>query len=691
MHLKSIILRDWKAYVQARFDFPAPEGDRKIILIGAENGYGKTSLFEAIVLGLFGRDGLPLIARAPFTGAGDDRLSVSYKEFLETALHARAVEEGRTSCSVQLTFEDDNEPIELRRVWYFSSTGVLKPYDEDVQVFEGATRKAKGPSGLSGQDRLDWYRDYIARTFLPYYLAAFFMFDGERVSEFADKDMSVQVRSGIEGLLGIPVLRELAEDLRDYARAKRGPAKGGGDGNLPRLEQERDQIKVQLNAKKERIAVLEPSIAHLRNEQERITKELAGFGAGTQAQMQELVTRLSEHRKEAEAGAEQLRQLLSEDLSLALSGASLRTDTIERLRREQIREDWLTGRAQGDKGLERFLGKLDAAVGTISPNLTPDQRLALADRVRQAWDSIWHPPPVDCADSIRHAYLRGADRARTQEALAHADKLGATTIVQLLDDISSHQAAAARLQEELSRTQGIGPELDAKRQALREINTSLDKENRELGGLRNEETALTAQLDKIDKDIARLMAHMDQRQPEIRRATRALSVSSLVDELVSDAVPGQIAAVGQAMTEAHRQMYHKKDLIKQIEITPECEVRLLSYKDRDLRDLDLSAGEKQIFTQALISAIASVSGRGYPLLVDTPLGRLDRDHREGVLKHLAHRDSQVILLSTNTEVVGPYLAAIQKNVAKTFLIRHEQDGDIGRSWPVDGYFEEVNS
>ena len=64
MHLRHLVLQDWKAYVNGRFEFPAPTPRRNVVLIGAKNGYGKTSLFEAIVLGLFGRDGLPLIARA---------------------------------------------------------------------------------------------------------------------------------------------------------------------------------------------------------------------------------------------------------------------------------------------------------------------------------------------------------------------------------------------------------------------------------------------------------------------------------------------------------------------------------------------------------------------------------------------------------------------------------------------------
>lgn len=160
----------------------------------------------------------------------------------------------------------------------------------------------------------------------------------------------------------------------------------------------------------------------------------------------------------------------------------------------------------------------------------------------------------------------------------------------------------------------------------------------------------------------------------------------MLDELCADALPLQTTAIAKEMTKAIRAMAHKKDLFQRVNITSDSEVQLLGPDGRNLREIDLSAGEKQVFTQALFAAVTAVSERIFPLVIDTPLGRLDDEHRIGVLKHLAQRSSQVILISTNTEVVGPYLQAIRSRVAKAYRIENKTEGDIGSSWPVEGYF-----
>ena len=96
MHISSIKLRDWKAFESAAFEFPQPGSRKNVVLIGGRNGYGKTTLFEALALGLFGRDGLALVLRAG-VAADEQRLSQNFRSFIERALFTGALPSGRNS------------------------------------------------------------------------------------------------------------------------------------------------------------------------------------------------------------------------------------------------------------------------------------------------------------------------------------------------------------------------------------------------------------------------------------------------------------------------------------------------------------------------------------------------------------------------------------------------------------------
>ena len=223
MHLRSVQLINWRSYSNARFEFPRPHGERNVTLVMAPNEYGKTSLFEALTLGLFGKDGLILVPRARAAVGNDtgDRLKASYSKFLEGTLHRRAAETGPPECIVKLEWEDEaGDWIEIKRTWYFRADGAHRIADDQLQIYEGERRAPIAPPP-NDEDRDRWYRDWIAQRFLQPSLAEFFLFDGEQVQRYAGRDMSKQVRDGIEGLLGLPVLRVLKDSLAKYAQNRR--------------------------------------------------------------------------------------------------------------------------------------------------------------------------------------------------------------------------------------------------------------------------------------------------------------------------------------------------------------------------------------------------------------------------------------------------------------------------------------
>src|SRR5262245_23765262 len=61
MYLREVTLRNWRSYRSANFKFGEPKGKKRVVLVGAMNGTGKTSLLMALYLGLFGREAMAFV------------------------------------------------------------------------------------------------------------------------------------------------------------------------------------------------------------------------------------------------------------------------------------------------------------------------------------------------------------------------------------------------------------------------------------------------------------------------------------------------------------------------------------------------------------------------------------------------------------------------------------------------------
>lgn len=694
MHLASITLRDWKAFEVARFEFPPPSASKNVVLIGGRNGFGKTSLFEALAIGLFGRDGLRLVNRAG-SASDEQARTQSFREFMERALFSGALSQGRRSCKISLEFLDESgEPISIERTWYFSDAGRLKAGEgaEQVRILAGVSRKAIGP-GRSEQDPDGWYRDWIARTFLPTSLAGFFLFDGESASIYADRDMGVQVRDGIEGLLGLNWLRQLAKDLRVYAGHKRLQIpRGVSTEAIDELEASIGEMEAEIDAAQRLKDQLEEEWRQSDSERDNLTRELSGYGTGTRAQLEDLVKDQAAFQRQYDDAQSKLHEIADMDLPLALVGAQLRQAVEMRLVQERRRDSWEAAAAQREERTSDVLCLFSEQVQAVAPPLLPEQEDFVRRAVQLALERLWFPPPTDVAEDYRHPHARGPMLERVSDRLKKAELVSASTIKELLDAMGRNAARLRDLQSAIRATEVTAPQLEEKRSRISELSSKVGELREKKGEISN---LLKSRLDELEqkrRELGRLTGRLDQSQRPAQLASRAEQVAEMLGDLVMEAWPLQASAVAEEMTRAIRAMAHRNDYLRTVEIDEAGEVKLLSPKGDDLRQYDLSAGEKQVFTQALFSAIAEVSGRTFPLVVDTPLGRLDEAHRVNVLRHLAKRRGQVILISTDTEVVGPYLNAVRGRIGKALIIRNSTESGVGRSWPEDGYFDgqEVN-
>jgi DNA sulfur modification protein DndD len=103
--------------------------------------------------------------------------------------------------------------------------------------------------------------------------------------------------------------------------------------------------------------------------------------------------------------------------------------------------------------------------------------------------------------------------------------------------------------------------------------------------------------------------------------------------------------------------------IKEIKLTDEFNIYLINENSEKLSVLSASSGQKQIIATALIWGISEYLEKNIPIIIDTPLGRLDIENQKLILKEFyPNASKQVIMLPTPSE-----LKADEFNILNEFI------------------------
>lgn len=655
LRLSEIRLRNWKAYQNATLQLPAAESGQ-VVVIGGQNGAGKTSLMEALVLGLYGRDGLALVARAKDRRRGE----ASYDGFLERALNRDATPDD--PMTVELVFlGGPRDRIALERVWYFSSAGRHERDDEDVRIREGEDEDLV-PIPEEGRDA--FLRAYVSENLLPVNLASFFIFDGEHVDRLAGLDLEGQVRSAVEAMLGVPLLRQTIQDLRVYARERRRDTREADGSDLGALRVEVSALETREDAHRTVVEATNDQLTPLREERDAVVAQIGSLHGDTYASFKGLFEtreRLVRDRVELQ---DDLRRTLSVDLAFALAGGTLRRTVQARLGAETLRERWLSGLQTSDARYAAFVGLLDG-------DLTEPAALG---QLRTAWEKVWNAPPEGSAPKLRHAHLGDAERHLVSRHLDQVSEAAGSRIgelalqVQAVDtEVHEVEARIARQNGVDEMSQGLAGELGR----IQSLIADLEARHR----LEVEAFDETRQsLAPLKQSLARQVQYHADAAPILRRADKAERYASVLEDVIEAVVPQRMTALSEAVTQAYRALAHK-DEVARIEISAGGDVRLIDERGQDLRNRDASAGETQIFALALMAAIAATAPV-FPIVMDTPFARLDPRHRRNVLCHFAELGPQLILLAHPAEIGPKDLEGLGARLAPPIEVAQDQGSRV---------------
>jgi len=148
----------------------------------------------------------------------------------------------------------------------------------------------------------------------------------------------------------------------------------------------------------------------------------------------------------------------------------------------------------------------------------------------------------------------------------------------------------------------------------------------------------------------------------------------------------KVKKVESEFIQSFQNLARKDDININAKIEPNTfSVTLLNDFGHEIPKESLSAGERQIYAIAMLDALAKTSGRKLPIIIDTPLARLDSKHRKKLVEnYFPNASHQVIILSTDTEIGKPYLKSLQEHISHSVML--DYDASKGSSDIETGYF-----
>lgn len=690
MWISQIELTNFKSYQHAVMTFPKPSAGKNIVLIGGMNGFGKTSILEALYLCLYGKDAIAHLARAGLK-VDDQR---GYRTFLERALNGEAKRKGTDHMWVRVQIsQGQNEAIDIRRRWYFKeSTGAWLEEEATANLIQ---------RGVPGVPMKDGSLGFLLSEMLekldvpPAHIAPFFFFDGEEVKKLADQSRIEQIKQGLEGLMGVVLLRNLAERLKQFEANERSGITNVDTESIDKLLASLTADEAKLKALSEDRAVVQQQLLERKKLREEFIERLtvAGGGGGDIASVKDLVEEREQIRQARREVQKKLEKILAEKLPFHLMPSGLLQEFKKQIESEIALVRWEAECKSLEPKRTQFENAfLMSPALEFTPALTNAQQHTLKKRIEAAWASLFHPAPTDCAEEVVHSYLHEGLR---EKALNFLDSLnvGQQEVQSLLNTQREHTSREEELSRKISRLEGVdrdGTFAELKKN-LNTVTVEIDALENRLRSDEREVIGVEAQVKNQRARYEKEVKRRDETSPVRSLLNKSERVRNVIEEIVPLLFPLKVGALAESMTRVYKQLAHKNQVSK-ILIDNDGTTTILGKTGKEIT-FDRSAGENQIFATALIAGLAEVSGVNSPMVVDTPLGRLDSVHRQNIFQFwISDSKRQVILLSQDEEIDSQFYERIKDNVSVTYLLEHTDVGEgVGRTTVKEGTYFEVQA
>jgi DNA sulfur modification protein DndD len=668
MKLLKLVIENYKSFqLPTEIDFAAGllESARNVFLIGGMNGAGKTSLLEAVNIVLYGER----------------------KERILKAINRRELSRGNASCSFELHFETDiGEVVTVKRSWS-APASVNAPRPDDLEEKLTVIKNGKRVSVASQQV----WQDYLDVT-IPRGITQFFFFDGEKIQEMAaDEHAEHKLKSSMEAALGIESVRQLMDDLDFVKASERRNRTNISDDDIKLKENELSLLRRKIDKGRAARKEAQDDIAHLQlelDDRKHRFSSLFGFESGEvdeargrERRRVQISARMSELDQE-------IRSYFERALPLGLLGGHF-----GRLR-DQIEAENRIRRLEAVRDIADDLA--EAATTALSTPDTPcchrllgeAEHRAISDRIL-AVIREFNLGSKQSAQAPDFLQLTETDGARIKVRLEEVEKAWDGQLERALADRQAQKSQLSDLEKELRRT-SVG---DSERDSFSRLQNEIEGFAAQIGRKKEELRQIDDQVQELEDGVAACERELDLLYQKYQGSREQAAVMSQLERIlgllaayVDQLRQTKITQLQSSTLDMYRRLASKGDLISDIQIDPKTyAVTITDRNGHIVQKQNLSAGEKEVFAISLLWGLAQTSQLALPIIIDTPLSRLDSTHRDRIVSsYFPQAGHQVIVLSTDTEVDETYYRDLEPHLQSAVHLLFDKTRELTSVQP--GYF-----
>jgi len=623
---------------------------KPIVLIGGMNGRGKTTFLEAILLSLYGANSI----------AYKESKYHSYNQYLRAFVNK---DHWSQSSYLELEFslnDNSEDTFFVRRAW----NALSKITKEAIIVKKNGV-----------------YSEFLTKNWamfveniLPSALSSFYFFDGEKIAELAVARTDDQMKESIRSMLGITVLDILKKDLGRSIRriSKKGQDEKSGI-KLEKLRKERDQAILNLETIDASISTATEKVELVKEELEQLHKKYELQGGAVLEQRQELMQKRATIQTDISQNAEALAGMASTELPLYLV-----KDLISEIKLQAEDE-------HNDSIMRQALSQMDTFLSDFATD-HPDEIKAsrvFVDYVRKQTGADESPRIYELSD---HALFQMNELVETtlQQSVEHTLSLfeAKKSLRKQLDEVDSYLTLDIN-EKELATIYNQIKDAEAE---LVEAQVKLNKLQQDRSSINATVIAKTAEYNRDVESYLQKMELQDDGDRLLKYSNMALRI---IDAYTIELQKRKTDTLGMTITECYKKLANKKNLIQEIVMDPETlNMQYLDENGHEVLKGSLSAGEKQLMVIAILWALALCSKKKLPVIIDTPLSRLDSQHRSSIIStYFPNASDQTIILSTDTEIDYNYYEMMKDSVGDEFILVYSEET---KSTTVKkGYFHEL--